>query len=111
MSWKRKASWRPRSTSSSHTACSKPPYYVRFTFVTPRCRTKPLTATGLQQEQPQLYENLTKALTPEEQQVIQGAIVQADQIAAAEAEALAALAQAQSQTAVGGQQGNGHIGL
>ncbi|KAF1813071.1 ARM repeat-containing protein [Eremomyces bilateralis CBS 781.70] len=64
----------------------------------------------LQQEQPQLYDNLTKSLTPEEQQVIQGAVVQADQIAAAEAEALA-LAQQQAQAVAGGEQGNGQVGL
>lgn len=33
---------------------------------------------GLQQEQPQLYETLTKDLNPEEQQVVQGAVHQAD---------------------------------
>jgi hypothetical protein len=38
----------------------------------------------LQQEQPQLYENLTKNLTPEEQQVVQSAVNQADTIAHAE---------------------------
>ena len=36
---------------------------------------------GLQQEQPQLYENVTKNLNPEEQQVIQHAVHQADAIA------------------------------
>jgi hypothetical protein len=49
---------------------------------------------GLQSEQPQLYENITKNLTPEEQQVIQAAANQAD--------ALALLAQQQPPT-------NGHI--
>ncbi|KAF2644917.1 ARM repeat-containing protein [Massarina eburnea CBS 473.64] len=41
----------------------------------------------LQQEQPALYENLTKNLNPEEQQVVQAAIHQAGLIAQAEAEA------------------------
>ncbi|KAF1959867.1 ARM repeat-containing protein [Byssothecium circinans] len=40
----------------------------------------------LQSEQPALYENLTKNLNAEEQQVVQGAFHQADAIAAAEAE-------------------------
>ena len=33
---------------------------------------------ALQQQQPQLYENLTKVLTPEEQSIIQAVINQAD---------------------------------
>jgi importin-7 len=41
----------------------------------------------LQQGQPHLYENLTKVLGPEEQQVIQAAINQADQISALQASA------------------------
>lgn len=47
---------------------------------------------GLQQEQPQLYENLTKILSPEEQQVIQAVFHEADAkaMAAANAEAAAA---------------------
>jgi hypothetical protein len=48
---------------------------------------------GLQQEQPQLYESLTKVLGPEEQQVIQGVFHEADakaMVAAANAEAAAA---------------------
>lgn len=32
----------------------------------------------LQQEQPQLYDNLTKILNPDEQQIVQAVIVQAD---------------------------------
>ena len=43
----------------------------------------------LQQEQPQLYENLTKILNPEEQQIVQAVIVQADANAVA-AQAVAA---------------------
>ncbi|KAF2871894.1 armadillo-type protein [Massariosphaeria phaeospora] len=43
----------------------------------------------LQQEQPALYENLTKSLNPEEQQVVEGAVHQADVIAQAAAEAAA----------------------
>ncbi|KGO76892.1 Armadillo-like helical [Penicillium italicum] len=48
---------------------------------------------SLQQEQPQLYESLTKVLGPEEQQVIQGVFHEADakaMVAAANAEAAAA---------------------
>ncbi|KAJ5483281.1 hypothetical protein N7530_002527 [Penicillium desertorum] len=50
---------------------------------------------SLQQEQPQLYESLTKVLGPEEQQVIQGVFHEADakaMVAAANAEAAAAAA-------------------
>ena len=49
--------------------------------------------SGLQQEQPQLYESLTKVLGHEEQQVIQGVFHEADakaMVAAANAEAAAA---------------------
>jgi len=46
--------------------------------------------TGLKDEQPALYESITKNLTPEEQQVIQGAVHQAEAIAAAAAAAHAA---------------------
>lgn len=48
--------------------------------------------TGLQQEQPQLYENLTKILNAEEQQVLQAVFHEADAkaLAAANAEAAAA---------------------
>lgn len=51
---------------------------------------------GLQQEQPQLYENLTKILSPEEQQIIQAVFHEADAkaMAAANAEAAAAGVQA-----------------
>jgi hypothetical protein len=51
--------------------------------------------TELQQEQPQIYESITKNLSPEEQQIIQAAANQADAIALA--------AQAQQQTT------NGHV--
>lgn len=44
---------------------------------------------GLQAEQPQMYENLTKNLSPEEQNVIQAAVNQADAIAAQAAQAAA----------------------
>jgi hypothetical protein len=37
--------------------------------------------TELQQQQPQLYDSITKNLTPEEQQIVQGAVNQADAIA------------------------------
>ena len=50
------------------------------------------TLVGLQQEQPALYENLTKNLNPEEQQVVQGAVHQADVIAQAQAQAQQAVA-------------------
>ncbi|EAT84518.2 hypothetical protein SNOG_08242 [Parastagonospora nodorum SN15] len=46
----------------------------------------------LQQEQPALYENLTKNLNPEEQQVVQGAVHQADVIAQAQVQAQQAVA-------------------
>jgi hypothetical protein len=46
----------------------------------------------LQQEQPALYENLTKNLNPEEQQVVQGAVHQADVIAQAQVQAQQAAA-------------------
>ena len=49
----------------------------------------------LQQEQPQLYENLTKILNPEEQQIVQAVIVQADANAVA-AQAVAAATATQS---------------
>lgn len=45
--------------------------------------------TGLQQEQPALYENLTGKLNPEEQQVVQAAVHHADEIAQAAAQAAA----------------------
>jgi hypothetical protein len=41
--------------------------------------------TGLQQEQPPLYENLTKILNPDEQQMFQYIVQRADQIAIAQA--------------------------
>ncbi len=39
----------------------------------------------MQQGQPQLYESLTKVLSPEEQQVVQNVVIQADAIMAAAA--------------------------
>lgn len=51
-------------------------------------------STGLQQEQPQLYENLTKILNPEEQQVLQAVFHEADAKALAAANAQAAAAAA-----------------
>lgn len=50
--------------------------------------------TGLQQEQPQLYENLTKILNAEEQQVLQAVFHEADAKAMAAANAQAAAAAA-----------------
>lgn len=50
---------------------------------------------GLQQEQPQLYDNLTKILNPEEQQIVQAVIVQADANSVA-AQAVAAATAAQT---------------
>jgi hypothetical protein len=47
---------------------------------------------GLQQEQPALYENLTKNLNPEEQQIVQSAVHQADVVEQALAQAAAAAA-------------------
>lgn len=49
----------------------------------------------LQQEQPQLYQNLTKILNPDEQQIVQAVVVQADANAVA-AQALAAASAAQT---------------
>ncbi len=49
----------------------------------------------LQQEQPQLYDNLTKILNPEEQQIVQAVIVQADTNAVA-AQAVAAVTATQT---------------
>jgi len=48
-------------------------------------------AIDLQQEQPQLYETLTKILNPEEQQIIQAVIHEADAKAMAAANAEAAM--------------------
>lgn len=48
---------------------------------------------GLQQEQPQLYENLAKILSPEEQQVLQSVFHEAEAKALAAANAEAAAAQ------------------
>lgn len=48
--------------------------------------------TELQQEQPQLYENLTKILNPDEQQIVQHVVVKADELA------LQAQAQAHAET-------------
>ncbi|KAJ5804964.1 hypothetical protein N7474_010851 [Penicillium riverlandense] len=56
---------------------------------------------NLQQEQPQLYENLTKVLGPEEQQVIQAVFHEAD------AKAMAAAANAEA-AAAAGMQSNGN---
>ncbi|OQD81808.1 hypothetical protein PENANT_c025G09340 [Penicillium antarcticum] len=55
---------------------------------------------NLQQEQPQLYESLTKVLGPEEQQIIQGVFHEAD------AKAMAAAANAEAAAAAGMQNGN-----
>ena len=49
----------------------------------------------LQQEQPQLYDNLTKILNPEEQRIVQAVIVQADANSIA-AQAVAAATAAQT---------------
>jgi len=58
------------------TALLRKPFHVPF-----KCSSKTDCCIGLQQEQPQMYENLTKNLNPEEQQVIQAAVNQADAIA------------------------------
>lgn len=50
--------------------------------------------TELQHEQPSLYADLTKTLSPEEQQTIQAAVNQADQIAVEAQQAAAAAAAA-----------------
>ena len=46
-----------------------------------------MSCVALQQQQPQLYESLTKNLNPEEQQVLQAAVNQADAIAQQAAQA------------------------
>jgi hypothetical protein len=46
-----------------------------------------LITSGLQQEQPQLYETLTKILNPEEQQIIESVFHEADAKALAAANA------------------------
>lgn len=43
----------------------------------------------LQQDQPQLYDNLTKILTPEEQRIVHDVVIQADAISAATASVVA----------------------
>lgn len=55
----------------------------------------------LQQEQPQLYDNLTKILNPDEQQIVQSVVVQADANAVA-AQAVAAAPAPASQHMNGG---------
>lgn len=50
--------------------------------------------TAMNQQQPQLYNSLTAALGPEEQQVIKAALDQADKIAAEQAQAQATAATA-----------------
>lgn len=42
-----------------------------------------LLPIGLQQDQPQLYHSLVKVLNPEEEQIVQSVIVQADAVAMA----------------------------
>ena len=49
-----------------------------------------MPSSELQQEQPQLYENLTKILNPEEQGIVQSVINQADANAVAAASVAAA---------------------
>ena len=49
-------------------------------------------STGLQQEQPQLYESLAKILSPEEQAIVQQVVNKADAIQQNEAAAAAAAA-------------------
>lgn len=44
-------------------------------------------SAGLSQSQPQLYGQLTAALTPEEQNVVQAVVAKADEIAAQQAQA------------------------
>lgn len=42
---------------------------------------------GLQQQQPQFYQNLVKVLNPEEEQIVQSVVMQADTISMAAAQA------------------------
>ncbi len=53
------------------------------------------SSAELQKEQPQLYQNLTKILNPDEQQIVQAVVVQADANAVA-AQALTAASAAQT---------------
>jgi hypothetical protein len=78
------------STRSSHTECSSTHCSVSCKILLMVGRV--LTKTGLQQEQPALYENLTKNLNPDEQQVVQSAVHQADVVEQALAQAAAAAA-------------------
>ena len=90
--WMRRASWKLLSTRSNPTACSSTSCSVCLPH-SPFFFHLLTTASGLQQEQPQLYESLTKVLGPDEQQVIQGVFHEADakaMVAAANAEAAAA---------------------
>lgn len=59
--------------------------------------------TEIQQTQPTLYDTLVKALNPEEQSILQGAIHQADAI---ESQAILAAQQAQAQQSAAGVNGN-----
>lgn len=63
-------------------------------FALCEAQTSLTTSSGLQQEQPQLYENLTKILNVEEQQVLQAVFHEADAKAMEAANAQAAAAAA-----------------
>lgn len=88
--WTRKVFLRRLSTKLSHIACSRMSYSV--SLVISHCCMWNLNTnlvTALQQEQPQLYDSLTKILTSEEQQIIQSVFQEADKASAAAAAGLA----------------------
>ena len=75
--------------------------YSSYICLLPACKSDFLV-TELQQEQPPLYENLTKILNPDEQQIVQNVVLKADQIAierqaAVQSHASAAAAASQQQ--------------
>lgn len=79
--------YRVSRPSSTHVLCE----YFKLTIL-----------LAMSQQQPQLYNNLTSALGPEEQQIIKAALDNADKIAA---DKLSAAAQQSGAAAVSGGQG------
>ena len=74
--------------------CSSKLYQVRYLSPRTFCAsTKLIFITAMSQQQPQLYNNLTSALGPEEQQVIKAALDHADKISAEQQRAAAAATQ------------------
>ena len=70
-------------------ACSSRHFQVRRLPTILCLRNITNRAAEMSQQQPQLYNNLTTALGPEEQQVIKAAIDQADKLAAEQQQAAA----------------------